>query len=265
MSSTSSIQSVIDMILASTPYDPAYETVDTIKTGDASQPVRGIATTFLASSEVIERAAAAGANLLITHEPTFYNHLDQTDWLERDPVYQAKRRLIDQHGLVIWRFHDYWHAHQPDGIMTGVLRALGWQGYADADSPYFCTLPPTPLEDLIAHLKQALGIAAVRVVGQPGMVCRRAALLVGSPGGQAQIEALGRPDVDVAICGEINEWEVNEYVGDAIRLGRPKALVVTGHAPSEEAGMGYLAEWLRERLPGLPIAHIPHGGGLRFA
>ncbi len=265
MSNTPSIQTVIDGILAATPYDPNYDTVDTVKTGDASQPVRGIATTFLASSEVIERAAAAGANLLITHEPTFYNHLDQTDWLEADPVYQAKRQLIDQHGMVIWRFHDFWHAHQPDGIMLGVLRALGWESYADANSPYFCTLPATALDELVAHLKQALGIASVRVVGPPDMICRRVALLVGSPGGRVQIEALGRPDVDVAICGEINEWEVNEYVGDALRLAQPKALIVTGHAPSEEAGMAYLAEWLRERVPGVPVAHIPHGGGLRSA
>lgn len=265
MSSTPSIQAVIDTILAATPYDPSYDTVDTVKTGAPNQPVRGIATTFLASSEVIERAAATGANLLITHEPTFYNHLDETDWLERDPVYQAKRALIDRHGLVIWRFHDFWHAHQPDGIMIGVLGALGWQAYADADSPYFCTLPPTTLEELVAHLKRALGIASVRVVGPPDMTCQRVALLVGSPGGRVQIEALGRPDVDVAICGEINEWEVNAYVGDALRLGRPKALIVTGHAPSEEAGMAYLAEWLGERVPGVPVTHIPHGGGLRFA
>jgi putative NIF3 family GTP cyclohydrolase 1 type 2 len=265
MSTTPTIQAVIDLALAATPYDPTYDTVDTVKTGDPHQPVRGIATTFLASCEVIERAAAAGANLLITHEPTFYNHLDETDWLARDPVYQAKRELIDRHGLVIWRFHDFWHAHQPDGIMIGVLRALGWEAYADADSPYFCTLPATSLETLIAHLKSALGIPEVRVVGQPGALCRRVALLVGSPGGRVQIEALGRPDVDVAICGEINEWEVNEYVGDAIRLGRPKALIVTGHAPSEDAGMAYLAEWLRERLPGVPVEHMPHQPALRFA
>jgi hypothetical protein len=62
-----------------------------------------------------------GANLIIAHEPVFYSHLDQTDWLRRDTVYNAKRRLLDEHHIVVWRFHDYWHMHQPDGILTGVL------------------------------------------------------------------------------------------------------------------------------------------------
>lgn len=38
----------------------------------------------------------------------------------------------------------------------------------------------------------------------------------------------------VAVCGEINEWETNEYVSDAIRLGKNKALIVTGHAASRD-------------------------------
>ena len=265
MATAPTIQQIIDHILSKTPYDAAQDTVDTVKTGDPSQPLRGIATTFMASYEVIEQAIAAGANLIITHEPTFYNHLDATDWLARDPVYAAKRKLIDEHGLVIWRFHDYWHRHQPDGIMTGMLRALGWQEYADAEWPYFFSLPPTTLEDLIAQLKAKLDIPMLRVVGQPGTVCRRAALLVGAIGGRPQIEILGRDDIDVLICGEINEWEINEYTRDAIQLGRAKALIVTGHAPSEEAGMAWLADWLREQIADVPIAHVPSGNSLRFA
>jgi putative NIF3 family GTP cyclohydrolase 1 type 2 len=257
------IREVIDRILAATPYDPAYDTVDTVKIGDPGQPVTGIVTTFLASYAVIERAITTGANLIITHEPIFYNHRDETDWLRHDTVYQAKRRLIEEHNLVIWRFHDYWHQHQPDGIITGELKALGWESYADAGEPWCCSLAPTTLEDLVAHLKEKLGISAVRVVGQPGMVCRRVALLVGAIGGRMHISVLGRDDIDVAICGEINEWDTSEYVRDAIRLGKNKALIVVGHAPSEEAGMAYLTEWLRQRVAGVPITHIPVGNALR--
>ena len=265
MSTSPTIQSVIDLALAATPYDPAHDTVDTVKTGDPNQPLKGIATTFLASCDVIQRAAAAGANLIITHEPIFYNHLDETDWLQNDPVYQAKRSLIEEHNLVIWRFHDYWHAHHPDGIMVGVIRALGWEDYVDPASPDVYSLPSLTLADLIAQLKQRLGIGQVRMVGDPAMICRHASLMVGSPGGRWQIHALGQPGVDVVICGEINEWEISEYVRDAIHQGAAKALVVIGHEPSEEAGMAYLADWLRERVPGVPITHIPTGNALRFA
>lgn len=264
MSTTPTIQQVIDSILATTPYQAGADTVDTVKTGDATQPVRAIATTFMATCQVIEQAAAAGANLLITHEPTFYNHLDDTAWLASDPVYAAKRALIDRHGLVIWRFHDFWHAHRPDGIYTGMLRALGWEASADDGAPHLCTLPPTPLGELAAQLKQRLGIPMVQLSGDPAMTCRRVGFMVGAIGGHVQIGVLGRPDVDALICGEINEWETCEYVRDALQLGLNKGLIVTGHAASEEAGMAYLAEWLRERVPGVPASYIPAGRPMQF-
>ncbi len=37
------------------------------------------------------------------------------------------------------------------------------------------------------------------------------------------------------------------------------AVIVVGHGLSEEAGMAALADWLRQRLPGLPITHVPAG------
>jgi hypothetical protein len=41
--------------------------------------------------------------------------------------------------------------------------------------------------------------------------------------------------------------------------GAGTALIVLGHAISEEAGMAYLAEWLRARVPDVPITHVPAG------
>lgn len=48
------------------------QTVDTFKAGDPDTSVPGVATTFLATYDVLQRAAASGKNLVITHEPTFY-------------------------------------------------------------------------------------------------------------------------------------------------------------------------------------------------
>src|SRR4051812_35517297 len=68
------------------------QTVDTIKAGDRETPVTGIATTMMATFDVLRRAAASGKNLIITHEPTFYSHLDRTDALkkENDAVWADK-------------------------------------------------------------------------------------------------------------------------------------------------------------------------------
>jgi putative NIF3 family GTP cyclohydrolase 1 type 2 len=265
MNAQLTVQDVIDTIFAAVPAQPDSDTVDTVKLGDPAQSVTGIVTTFLATCAVIQQAAALGANLIITHEPIFYNHRDETGWLEGDPVYQAKRRLIDEHNIVIWRFHDYWHQRRPDGIIAGVLKQLGWEAYADPDRTYLCALPPLPLGELVATLKTKLNIPRVRTIGASDMICRRVGLLVGAPGGRVQIEVLGREGLDVLICGEINEREISEYVRDAAYAGQSRALIVIGHANSEEAGMGWLAEWLRPQLPGVPITHVPAGDPLRFA
>jgi len=229
------------------------QTVDTFKTGSPDARVTGIVTTFTATMDVLRQAVAAGSNLVITHEPTFYNHLDQTDGLAADPVYLAKREYIDRHGLIVWRFHDHWHRRSPDGIMTGMAAALGWK--ADR-SPLF-VLPETTLERLAADLRERLRIRVLRVVGDPAMRLTRAALLPGASGAAAHLRALRRDDVEVLIIGESNEWETVEYVRDAAAQGRRKALILLGHVPSEQAGMDECARWLRTFVPEVPVAFIP--------
>ena len=259
-----SIRDVVDGIIGTIPGAPFAETVDTFKTGDPSQPVKGIVTTFLATQAVIEQAATLGANLIITHEPTFYNHPDQIEWLADDPVYQAKRTLIDRHGIVIWRFHDYWHTHRPDGIITGVLKALGWEAYADAEHPEVCTIPALPLDELARYFKAKLGIATVRVIGEGRLMCRRVGISVGFGGGEWVTPFLHRANLDALAVGEIHEWETSEYVRDAVRQGRPWGLIVLGHEPSEEPGMAYLVTWLKQRWPEIPVTHVPAGYAFRY-
>src|SRR5688572_31129931 len=129
------VQQVIDMILKEIPGAPFPKTVDTLKSGDGKQVVTGIVTTMFATVEVIRKAASLGANFIIAHEPTFYNHLDDTAWLDGDPVFQFKNDLLKKNGIVVWRFHDYWHTHRPDGVLMGVLEKMGWKNYYNKDNP----------------------------------------------------------------------------------------------------------------------------------
>lgn len=48
------------------------ETVDRIVAGAPAVRVKGIATTMMATLEVIQRAVAVGRNMIVTHEPTFW-------------------------------------------------------------------------------------------------------------------------------------------------------------------------------------------------
>ena len=258
------VQQVIEAIVAAVPGAPFLETVDTIKVGNPRQKVTGIVVTFLVTYHVIEQAIQHGANLIITHEPTFYNHADEIRWLGGDHVYEAKRRLLEEHEIAIWRFHDYLHSLQPDPTVTGLLKALDWSEYSLPEQPYLCRIPTRSLRDLVTELKTRLGLTTVRVVGDAEMACTRIGILVGACGGEMQIRTLGLPDVDVLLCGEIHEWETSEYVRDALRLGQRKALVVFGHAASEEAGMQEIVPWLQARLPQVAITFIPAGHPFRW-
>ena len=259
------VQDAIDTLLRQVPVALHPGTVDTLKTGNPAQTVRGIAVTFMATCDVLRRAAELGANFVVTHEPTFYNHLDETNWLEADAVYRAKRRLIDDHSLAVWRFHDGPHLFDLDGIVTGMVRKLGWTQDDDATRAQIFTVPAQSVRELAQACKQRLGIAQVRVAGDPDAVCTRVALRVGASGGRGQIERLQHTGVDVVVCGESPEWETCEYVRDAAALGQGKALIVLGHANSEEAGMEWLAEWMRPLFPAdVPVHYVPAGDPFRF-
>jgi putative NIF3 family GTP cyclohydrolase 1 type 2 len=230
------------------------QTVDTFKAGSPESEVRGIATTGMSTFDAIRRAVARRRNFVITHEPTFYNHNDQTTGLEADPVYQAKQRFIKEHDVVVWRFHDHAHALRPDPLVAGSAGALGWTEYASPTEPRIYVLPATTLRALALDVARRLKGRAIRVVGDPEMRVSRVAL---GPG--YGVPAL-TPGFDVSVGGEAPESGGNaEYALDAAAIGQPKGAILLGHMLSEDFGMQEVADWLRTFLSDIPIDWVPAG------
>jgi len=236
------------------------DAVDTFKAGNPDTPVTGIAVTMMATLDVLQRAAAAGNNLIITHEPTFFDHLDTSDQLpekDSDPVLVEKRQFIEKHGLVVWRFHDHWHARTPDGIEAGMVHALGWKKFQDAQNQYLFNLPEISLEKLASDIKQKLGIRVMRVVGDPDLRITKLAFAPGAAGFTHHARALEMAGVQTLVIGEAREWETVEYVADAVSEGKQKSLIILGHIPSEQAGMEECTRWLKTFVTGVPIQFVP--------
>jgi putative NIF3 family GTP cyclohydrolase 1 type 2 len=246
---------------------PRPDTVDTLKAGDPATPVTGIATTFLDTMDVLREAVRLGDNLVISHEPTFYNHRDETTLFTTDPVYQEKLAYIQQHHLVVYRLHDAIHADPAgDHILHGLYEALGWTAYphpSGALAEHFVTIPPTTLAALAHTLQQNLHIDTLRVEGDPKLSITHVAVFPGASGLEKQVHALNAPGVEVLIAGEASEWETVEYVRDAIAQGRRKALILLGHQVSEEPGMERAAKELRVLFPGVRVDHVLAGQPLR--
>ncbi len=247
---------VIDRIKANVGIPWRAQTVDNIIAGAAETPVKGIATTMMATLDVVQRAAASGKNMVITHESTFFSHQDRTEQILQDPTYQYKLDFLNRHNMIVFHFHDHWHGRRPDGIATGMTRELGWEKNADPQNPRMFTFPGTPLARFAGEMETKLKIRTMRVVGDPRLPVKRVLASWGNVSLMPGIPFLARPEIDVLVVGETHEWELVEYAQDAIASGQKKALIVLGHVVSEQAGMKYCAEWLKGFINEVPIEFI---------
>lgn len=256
-------QDVINLIIRQVDIDPIPNTVDVIKAGDPSTPVTGIATTMFATMDVLKKAVVLNCNLIICHEPVFYNHRDDTKAFENDPVYLEKQKYIDDHKLVIWRFHDYIHRLKPDAIDYGMALKLGWLKYTDGITVERFVLPETTLRELVELLRKVFPENTFHVIGDQEMKLTRIAFSAGAPGSAVHFAMLRDNNVDVVIAGEVSQWETYEYVRDAVQQGRNKAIIFLGHVISEEPGMEYCAEWLKGFVTDIQVKFVESGPSFR--
>lgn len=231
-------------------------TADEFKVGDPDAPITGVTTTFMSTLDLLKRSVAAGNNFIITHEPTFWSANDEVASLRNDALYRIKLKFIEENKLVIWRFHDHWHARHPDGIFAGWNRAMGWDKYVVSGSnrlSHEYEIPEASLEEVAEELASKLSVKSVRIVGDPQAKIRR----VGNAGHYITqcMEIL--PRVDLLLVFECREWEAAEYVRDAVAAGQQKALIQLPHEGGEEAGMGECAEWLRSFVSEVPVKFLP--------
>ncbi len=255
---------VVAVIQSALPAARRPVTVDQFLDGDPATPVTGVATTMTATLDVLRAAVEAGANLVITHEPLYFDHHDgaRTDLdAENDPVYGIKRAYVQEHGLVVWHLHDQQHDTLPDGVDAATAAELGWTlDPAEPDAGSTATIEPITLGDLARHLADTLGATALRYVGDPSAVVRRVGLDLGFRGFGRNRALLRRDDVDVVVTGEVHEWETGGYAVDAVATGVAKGLVAVGHVPSEQAGMRAVAAWLPGVLAAaghaVPVTHV---------
>ena len=280
-------KNVIERILRYHPSMPDYEGCDGYKAGSGEDECKGVVCALVPTVEVIQKCAEAGCNLIITHEPSFYMTPDFPEW--RGPfinrVYDEKRKLLQDAGITIWRDHDHIHAHQPDGIFTGVLKYLGWERYYKPnalDIPFYypCEIPQMTVKDLRSELMEKLHLNGLRYIGDQNAKVSRVALCAHlfpngfcSPTERHErtyldyatllIREMERENgIEVLIPGEIIEWDILSYIRDAVALGKNKACMNIGHFNLEELGMRYMADWLGELLNGEVLVNYLHTGDI---
>lgn len=239
-------------------------TVDTLKIGSPDAEVTKVAVSMFATPNVVREARDRGAELLIVHEPTFYDHFDRKS---DEKINAEKRALIEESGLTLYRFHDYPHATLPDIIDVGVVDAMG----LDADVEYIdfkdhaklTMRTPITAVELAKVLEDKLGIRHPRICGTRDVPCTKISVMCGTPGGV--FEELQNDECEILLTGEACEWSLGEYARDAHQLGHTKTLIIMGHIGSERDGMKYTAKIIEKLHPELEVFYIESGEVYTYA
>jgi putative NIF3 family GTP cyclohydrolase 1 type 2 len=230
--------------------------IDDFLYGNPDMELKNMAVTMMVTQEVLEKAVQKDCNLIITHEPVFYNHHNQVDHLLQDAVYKAKEHYLEKHRLCIFHLHDNLHHGDYDYIFVGMAKKLNWEGYQTDDSFQSFSMPEVKLKDLLKDIQTRLEPTALRYVGDADACYEHVLVSWGFMMMGDGVNLLNRSGTSVLITGETHEWELVEYVQDAIQLGFKKALVVVGHIPSEASGVEFFCTYLQEKFPSLSISYI---------
>lgn len=231
---------------------------DTVKFGNPDREISGVVVTMWATPNVIRRAAELGANLIITHEPTFYTDADKP---RDNSIERAKHELIKSTGVVIYRYHTIMHKLTPDLIPTGAIYYLGLKGELKPTeffgSSIFTLDEPMSANELAALFREKIGVKHVRIAGNGDFKGRTVGACLGMPAGVENI--LLDEKTDFVMIGEACEYRYCEFARDAAELGMNKAMIVLGHEGSERSGMRYLAKLLSEKHPDISIEYVECG------
>jgi putative NIF3 family GTP cyclohydrolase 1 type 2 len=232
---------------------------DGFKAGDPAVVVKGIATTAMATLDVLKQAAKANANLILTYEPTFYGRADgRNAATTEDPVIKAKRDFIDKNGLVVFRLRDHWQARKENDMVTGLAAALGWSARRVKPDDVLYDIPPATAEETVALMRSKLNLrAGLRAVGDRKATVRRVLLHPGSMTPAIMWQRYST--VDMIVAGEVREWENTLYAADMFTAGEKRTLVTLGRVVSEEPGMRACAEWLKTAIKEVPATWIGAG------
>ena len=247
--------------------------VDGLKAGKPETEVRGIATTAMATLDVLRQAAKAGMNLIVSHEPTFFGSRDGTAPAAafqgrggpgpaapagEDPVQKGKQEFIEKNGLVIFRLRDHWRARKENEMANGLAESLGWTSYRVPGEVPLYDIPGATLEDTVAAVRKKLNLrGGLRAVGDAKARVRRVMLYPGQMALETMLKYFDQ--VDLLLAGEVREWECVFYAVDVNAAGEKRSLVTIGRVVSEDPGMRACAAWLKTVVKGVPVEWISAG------
>jgi len=229
-------------------------TCDGFKYGDPDAEVTGIAVGWQSLRSALEEAHAKGCNLFITHEPTFYSHMDDDATAKASEPGQRKVAFLERTGMVVYRCHDVWDIFPELGIVDAWSEFLGL-GKPIARAKYYNLhrVPSTTVWELAQRIAQSvapLGEQSVQLMGKKWQMVHR--LAVGT-GAITQVRSMVELGADVVLTTDDGTWLWRDgaWIAD---LGLPMLRV--NHMTAEIPGLRKLADYLRQCFPGVAVHFV---------
>jgi len=229
-------------------------TCDGFKYGDPDAEIKGIAVGWQSFQSALEEAQSKGCNLFITHEPTFYSHMDDDEALKASEPARNKAAFLERTGMVIYRCHDVWDVFPKLGIVDAWSAFLGL-GEPVATDKYdnLHEVPSTTVWELvfrIAERLKSLGEPMVQLVGKKWQMVHRLAVGTGAITDVCRMVEMGA-DVVLTTDDGTTLWRDVAWMSD---LGLP--MIMVNHMTSEIPGLHKLADYMRAQFPGVPVEFV---------
>ena len=244
-------------LIGRAPWVDRERTVDTVKFGDPTRQVSTVAVCWYPSLVALRAAAELGCDLVVTHEPLFWEHRDPPDHPNRDrEPGLSRRRLLEEAGMTVLRCHDAWDNWPQIGIRDSWAKWLGLTRFLAEDATRWhavYAIDPEPLRQFAAHVAERiapLGEDSVQVIGDPERIVSRPAVGVGCGGPGLDMIAAGA-DVLIVCYDGASYWQRRQQYTEA-----GAAVIAVEHGTCEIPGIENLAKYLAETFPQWTVHHV---------